>query len=237
MTFQFNSRYVLLTYAQCGDLDPFKIVDLLGQHSAECIIGRENHEDGGVHLHAFVDFGRKFRSRRTDIFDVDGRHPNVSPSKGTPEKGYDYAIKDGDVVAGGLERPTEQSPVRNSETHAIWTSITTAENRQQFWELLHRLDPKSAACSYTQLSKYADWRFAPEPERYEHPHTIEFIGGGMDGRDDWIRQTCIGREKTQLGRRILHLHQSPCGGVPPLPSVALRGDPTPPQSGFGAPIT
>ena len=40
----------------------------------------------GLHLHAFVDFGRKYRTRNTRAFDVEGCHPNVSPSRGTPEE-------------------------------------------------------------------------------------------------------------------------------------------------------
>ena len=70
-SFSFHARYALLTYAQCGDLCPFTIVDLLSTMGAECIIGREHHQDGGIHLHVFVDFGRKYRSRRADTFDVE----------------------------------------------------------------------------------------------------------------------------------------------------------------------
>ena len=45
-SFSFHARYALLTYAQCGDLCPFTIVDLLSTMGAECIIGREHHQDG-----------------------------------------------------------------------------------------------------------------------------------------------------------------------------------------------
>ncbi|UJO02125.1 Rep [Molossus molossus associated gemykibivirus 5] len=102
-------RYALLTYAQCGDLDPWAIVHLFTGLRAECIVGREAHQDEGIHLHVFVDFGRVFRSRRTDAFDVEGRHPNVQHVNRTPWVAYDYAIKEGDVVAGGAERPPESS--------------------------------------------------------------------------------------------------------------------------------
>ena len=103
MTFNFNAKYVLLTYAQCGDLDPWAVVDHLAELRAECIIGREAHADGGTHLHCFAHFDRKFRSRRADVFDVLGCHPNVSPTYTTPQAGWDYACKDGDIVAGGLQ--------------------------------------------------------------------------------------------------------------------------------------
>ena len=132
MTFRLQARYVLLTYAQCGELDLFKVCNHLAALDAECIIGRETHDDGGTHLHAFVDFGRKYRTRNERQFDVDGYHPNIQPSKGTPEKGYDYAIKDGDVVAGGLERPT---PTTTQRDHVDWDRIVNATNADEFWEL------------------------------------------------------------------------------------------------------
>lgn len=47
MPFRFAARFALLTYAQCGDLDPFAVNDHLGSLGAECIVGRENHGDGG----------------------------------------------------------------------------------------------------------------------------------------------------------------------------------------------
>lgn len=194
-----NFRYGLITYPQCGELDPWRVMERFSSLGAECIIGREHHEDGGLHLHVFADFGRKFRSRKTDIFDVDGRHPNVEPSKGTPEKGYDYAIKDGDVVCGGLGRP---QPSRVGDGSAVdkWTRITQAEDRDEFWQLCHELDPKAAACSFNALSKYADWRFAEVVTEYEHPRGLGFVPGDVDGRDDWVSQSGIGLDAPHLGK-------------------------------------
>lgn len=193
-----NFRYGLITYPQCDGLDPFRVMERFSSLGAECIIGREHHEDGGLHLHVFADFGRKFRSRKTDIFDVDGRHPNVEPSKGTPEKGYDYAIKDGDVVCGGLGRP-EPSGGGDGASAAKWARITQAENRDEFWELVHELDPKAAACSFNALSRYADWRFTEKPAEYEHDGGIKFVPGDADGRDDWVSQSGIGLAEPFLG--------------------------------------
>lgn len=199
MPFAWNFTHGLLTYSQCGDLDPWRIVERLSSLGAECIIGREHHQDGGLHLHCYVVFERRFRSRKTDVFDVDGRHPNLSRTKRTPEAHYDYAIKDGDVVAGGLARP-EPGSMGAGASFDKWSRISEAENRDEFWELVHQLDPKAALCNFNSLTKYADWRFAEVPPEYEHDGRISFVPGDVDGRDRWVSQSGIRLDEPFLGK-------------------------------------
>lgn len=197
MSFYFCGRYGLFTYAQCSDLDHWSVLDLFSSLGAECIIGRELHEDGGTHLHVFADFGRRFRSRSSKIFDCEGRHPNVSASRGKPDEGWDYAVKDGDVIAGGLERPdgvTRRSG--DSASDQKWGEIAGAENRDEFWRLVHELDPKSLVIHFPAISKFCDWKFSPRPVEYVHPVDIEFIGGEIDGRDCWVAQAGFGMGRT-----------------------------------------
>lgn len=203
MPFHCNARYFLITYSQCGDLSEWSVLELFSRLGAECIIARENHTALGVHLHVFVDFGRKFRSRKTDVFDVDGRHPNIEPSRGTPEKGYDYAIKDGDVVAGGLERP--EGRVGSGKDFDLWTQITDAEDRETFWSLVQELDPKSLCCSFGQLQKYADWKYTPAPPVYSTPGGFTFVGGDLDGRDDWVSQAGLRLGQPSLGKWVFEV--------------------------------
>ncbi|AJD07517.1 replication-associated protein [Sewage-associated gemycircularvirus 1] len=197
--FDIHCRYALITYSQCGDLSPTVVGEFFEGRGYKSIIGRENHADGGVHLHCFVDFGRKRRFRRARCFDIEGRHPNIEPSRGTPEKGWDYACKDGDVCFQSLDRPGE-SGGSNGGTRDKWAAITGASDRESFWDLVHELDPKSAACSFTQLQKYCDWKFAPVPPVYATPDGITFVGGDVDGRDEWLLQSGIGSGEALIGR-------------------------------------
>jgi len=171
MPFFFNARYVLLTYAQSGDLSEWSVLDHISSFGAECIIGREDHADGGTHLHVFIDFGRKFRSRREDAFDVQGCHPNIVPSRGRAGEGWDYAVKHGDVVAGGLPRPGSGGLPK---VENIWSQIVGAENRIEFLELVQRLDPKSFVLRHRELLDYADRYYAERLEPYVGPDGIEF---------------------------------------------------------------
>lgn len=129
MTFRFAAKYGLLTYAQSEGLDPFRIVSLLAELGAECIVGKEYHADGGTHYHAFFMFARKFQSRNARIFDIDAYHPNILGGRKTPEQMYDYATKDGDVVAGGLERPSGTRDSSDSDT--FWRNVFDAPDREE----------------------------------------------------------------------------------------------------------
>lgn len=199
-----NAKYVLLTFAQCGDLDEWNVSDMLSAHGAECIVAREVHpKTGGVHLHVFADFNRKFRSRNVRVFDVDGRHPNVVPSRGTPEKGYDYAIKDGDVVAGGLERPLPRGGMHVG-ANQISNVSDLCEDQREFLELFDEMDRRTLFRSFTNIRAYSEWRYAPEEERYVSPTGVDFGDIGMDGRGDWLAQSGIGASTARVtGRSVV----------------------------------
>ena len=212
MTFQLNSRYVLLTYAQCGELDPWKINTLLSGLGAECIIGREHHRDEGIHLHAFVDFGRKFRTRNPRFADVEDCHPNIQPFGRTPEKGWDYAIKDGEVVAGGLGRP-ERGEV--SGAGDPWTIVANATDCVEFWCMVRELAPRALLTNFTSLRAYADWNFRPQKRPYSTPAEVSFDLSGYPELSEWVRNNVHGTVtgKCCLARRLRG---------PPTPSGRTR---------------
>lgn len=203
MPFRFAAKYGLLTYPQCGDLDGFEVSDMLSALGAECIVGRETHGDGGIHLHAFFMFEGKFESRDVRIFDVGGCHPNVVRGYGTPEKGWDYATKDGDVVAGGLARP---SPSGVSTTGGPWAEICLAESREEFFAMCQRLAPRALLCSFTSLRAYADWKYRVDPAPYQSPPGLEFSTSNYPELDSWVAEN-LGRPREPGTYLSLH----PCG--------------------------
>jgi len=190
----FKLRYALLTYSQCGELDPFAVVNHLAGLRAECIIGRENHQNEGIHLHAFVDFGRTFRSRRVDVFDVEGRHPNVRHIGKTPWLAYDYAIKDGDVVAGGATRPDE-SGIPVSAVGDVWPTIMGAASSAEFFELCAQLAPRSLCTSFNSLQAYAGWKYRVDPEPYSHPDGFEWEESAVAELNEWAVQNLGGSQR------------------------------------------
>uniref|UniRef100_A0A8E7L5H0 Replication-associated protein n=1 Tax=Muscicapa latirostris Genomoviridae sp. TaxID=2814967 RepID=A0A8E7L5H0_9VIRU len=204
-SFSFHAKYALLTYSQCGDLDPEAIVLHFSDLGAECIVARENHRDGGTHLHVFVDFGRKRRFRSANQFDVEGHHPNICPSRGSPETGYDYAIKDGDVVGGGLERPNPERTGSNGPKNQTMDTLVRIDDEPAFWESVRELAPGLLLRSFPSLQSYAKWRFAPRIIEYRHPEGIEFSTGDVPELDEWREGNLQG---SRIGRRrVRHLRR------------------------------
>lgn len=218
MPFKFEAKYGLLTYAQSEGLDPFEIVLRLSSLGAECIVGRERHQDGGTHYHAFFMFERKYASRDNRIFDVKGYHPNIVRGYGTPEKGWDYATKDGDICAGGLERP---SGVSNSEPDSKWSWIIQATDREDFFERIAIRDPRSLCTNFGNLQRYADWKYRAEPTEYEHPRHISFTGGRLEELNSWVdtnirvEQTGNGKLLSTSSRSVSIVHHSASPAPPP----------------------
>lgn len=192
MTFRFSAKYGLFTYAQCGDLDPFAVVNHFASLRAECIIGRESHADGGTHLHAFAQWESKFQTTSSRKFDVDGHHANVVPGYGTPEKGWDYATKEGDVVGGGLERPCGDSM---DKPGSKWSEIIAATSADDFWERVANMDPRSLCCAFVSLEKYVAWKYRPLPTEYATPPGIQFDTSRTPRLDEWY--------DANLGRSVI----------------------------------
>nr|QTE03291.1 MAG: replication-associated protein [Carpodacus sibiricus Genomoviridae sp.] len=128
--------------------------------------------------------GRKFRSRRPDIFDVGGKHCNITPSRGNPAGGYDYATKDGEVVAGGLERPSGGGV---STASTPWHWVVSANSVEEFWGLARELDPNVVITNFANLQRYAAAEYVHDDE-YVHPSGFEFELGMVPELAEWREQ-------------------------------------------------
>lgn len=196
--FRINNRYLLLTYAQVGtQFDWGELHTLLLDLGAKSVCGREAHQDGGVHLHCFVDFKRAYSTRDQRKFDVMGAHPNVQPISRTPWMSYDYAKKDGDILweDDAVEPVRRASGTSNSDD---WAAIANASTREEFFELAASLAPRQLCCAFTNLRAYADWKFV-EPEReYSSPAGMETFTGAFPEAERWLVESL---QSISTGRR------------------------------------
>jgi len=199
-----DAKYCLLTYPQIPETEAYEFPELASELfsservDANYVIGRELHADGGIHFHCFLDFGRKFSSRDTRIFDIQGHHPNIERVGRTPRTAYNYAIKDNDVVArsGEYSGPPENNNSRErqsgTDTSSDWATILCAESRDEFFDLCRSLQPRSLACSFLSLTRYADWRYRPVPTPYQHPDDWSFNLESYSVLLDWVDESLRG---------------------------------------------
>lgn len=81
--FRISNLFFFLTYSQISFeedtdvkqryLDAFWKFPNLEQY----VVGLEQHEDGGYHIHAFLKYAERVNSRDPRVFDVDGFHPKI----------------------------------------------------------------------------------------------------------------------------------------------------------------
>lgn len=154
-SFRLSCRRVFLTYSQVPDgWNPQSLLDRLEELGAKYRIGRELHQDGGVHYHAYVDFVNKRDFGRADYFDIDGHHPNIRSIWKTPEYVFDYAGKDGDIVACTTERP---DPIKGaSARQEAWGPVHSLERSEEVYEAISKIDPRAAILSFPAISQFMD---------------------------------------------------------------------------------
>lgn len=191
MTFRFQAKYGLLTYAQSDGLDPWRINDVLAGLGCECIVAKELHADGGTHYHAFFMHSTKLRTRDARAFDVDGHHPNILRGSKTPHAMYDYATKDGDVVAGGLCRPDEV-PAK-TDPDDFWRRVFEASTREETLSAAQESSVSLFGRYFFQVRAIAEGKTVQNPLHYVSPESLEWELGPYPELPDWCN--------THLGRR------------------------------------
>lgn len=102
--FRFAAHKAFLTYPRADAIPSkealFHFLLSLGT-AFRCVVGREEHADGGIHYHAVLEFRDKFQSRNKYIFDFEGCHPNIARPRSVKDV-IAYTIKDGDYVNQGF---------------------------------------------------------------------------------------------------------------------------------------
>lgn len=228
-----DAKFVLLTYPQVprDEIDGFPelVTDLCGRLECRYVVGKEQHADGGIHFHCFLDFGRKFSSRDTRIFDLGGRHPNIEKVGRTPRKAYDYSIKDGCIVArsedytgpetnnSGSDRGGEQGEC------SAWEHILRSETRDEFFDRLRAGQPRALVCNYTSIAKYADWRYKPVPEIYQHPADFSFDLEGFPVLLDWVSEHLFSTQDRSVLPALRGRRLRPTGRPRPRGLKHIRG--------------
>jgi len=160
--FRFSAKNAFLTYAQCP-IDKAQALLLLSEKRSieEYVVAEELHQDGGRHLHCFLQFTSKLDTRDSRYFDLlhDGHtyHPNITKPRSVKNV-ITYIQKDGDfLVSHGLQELIEKKSWGQLRAEA--TTVGEYLNR------VERYYPRDFALNYERLKVYAEatWKDEKKP--------------------------------------------------------------------------
>jgi hypothetical protein len=174
-----RAKYILLTYSQVDEdvFHPEALVTLIHNWDGKCRIGREFHQDGGVHYHAFCVKENRFVTRDKRKFDIAGFHPNITPVMRTPHKAWAYAIKDGDVVHDDIpEAPVGRSGKAKKPRNEVWTfRLQESKSADDALNALVQDDTRGTLCAFNNVKKGLEWYFRqPSYPEYTPPSGLRY---------------------------------------------------------------
>ena len=180
-TFLLRYKYILLTYSQVNE-DEFHwsgIQQIVNQMGGRCRIGRERHQNGGIHYHAFCAREKRFVTRDSRRFDVNGHHPNIQPVMRTPEKSWAYALKDGDVMVDELPEPPKGRHGRTKMSADVWgTLVPNSTSTDNMLNNAYKADPRRTLCSFNSINSAAKYFFPTTSYcEYTPPPGLEYEFG------------------------------------------------------------
>lgn len=192
-SYDFHAKHAFLTYPQCPVSKEDMLQHLLGLRCriSFASVAHELHEDGGDHLHVFLTFERKFRTRNPRYFDFKVpdsdavHHPNVQSPRDIKAT-LDYVEKEDDYIRHG-EPPKFDEAGGLSKRDAKWGAILAeATSVQHFMQLVRQQAPYDFATRYNQLYAMATAVYPPT-----HQYTPRYTQDDFnipDEVNEWLLQ-------------------------------------------------
>lgn len=128
--FRINRKKSGFTYSQCEDLtkeELLKFFESLGVLTSY-VIAEENHQDGGRHLHAHIEWANAIDTTDPKYFDFKGFHPNIiAPKKGNYWR--NYCMKQGNYISSEIfDDSTSHNFRKRKQDYDAW--IQYHENKK-----------------------------------------------------------------------------------------------------------
>lgn len=187
--FEKQAKAFLLTYSQLSDDAQSAFFSRASAHygfitetlrAPNCYrLCRERHEDDGVHVHCYVSFDTAVRIQSQFRLDFGGSHPNIRSVSRGHRRTFDYAGKDGDIIAEFGQPPPPLSNGADKDG-GVWAEALCRQNKTDFYDVLRRGAPKHYILYHQQISSFADKHFEQCEEEYRSPTFVDLSGRRLE---------------------------------------------------------
>lgn len=129
-SFRLRGKAHLFTWAQVpATTTHHDVVELLGDAVAKYVIAKENHEDGGIHYHAYIEWKKAQDRNLSERFYLHGQRPNVKPKRTKTEKraARQYCRKDGCYIESGFDDVDGDCSEEEKPSDKLQACLETAE--------------------------------------------------------------------------------------------------------------
>lgn len=117
------------------------IRDLVHTRGGKCVIGLEDHKDGGKHYHVYAvatenEKGKQpmFSTRGARAWDLAGYHPNIQPVKAGHTKTWKYCRKENNVVCDEIPEPHDPMARRKKVDEVFSSALASCNDHRSFLE-------------------------------------------------------------------------------------------------------
>lgn len=103
MPFRITAKLYFLTYPQC-DIPIQRLMDFLwtvkNKEPRLLVVASEQHADGNLHRHAYLEFKERVDVTNERLFDFEGFHPSIEKGRNARNI-LKYCTKEGDYAIRG----------------------------------------------------------------------------------------------------------------------------------------
>lgn len=177
-SFQMQGKNYILTFPQCDvkkEVASERIEQKWGAGLKGYIVCEEAHKDGTPHLHVFLQFHEKIRTRDTAFFDfIGGKHGNYQVAKSV-KGSVEYVTKAGNYVAKGVDVESikkKKSPKNEEVAKSIMEGKSLVE--------INKENPGYVMINKRKIEEYESWVKCENAKKQK----IDWIPPSLDGLTD-----------------------------------------------------
>lgn len=148
MPFRLDARYWFITYSQCPLERELVLEHIYLRHNDRqpewIVVARERHDDGNLHLHVLVDWGRRLCTRDARFLDIthDGTtyHPKLESARHLG-KALHYVYKEDEQPCEFGQIPDTNETESDSRADTIRRLLSTATSADELLSGVREADP------------------------------------------------------------------------------------------------